>query len=616
MIDLDGKAGLESWALVCAENGEPRTLTATTGGGGTHLYYRYPPEEIRNSAGTRFGPGVDVRGEGGYVIAPPSFTEGPYRWSERREIAEAPAWMVERLTARPPGNERREGGTLPPPAAAEREGPLLPEGPIPYGIRNHTLFLLASSLRGRGLDAHEIAEELHRAYEERCEKAPPMPATERDEMARRVAARYPAGERRPRRKVAPPQVLDALARVEAAIWSADEAGEFRGSKSRRDVWISLVQRARKHGTLIPAGVRVSVSVRDLAGYAGVAPSTAQTSVDRLREEDRVRRDDAGRTGTNSGALVLVVPRGPGGGDRRKEPCTESVHKATHTTGLGLNGPGRSSVPISCSPDFSTFTAPRLRRSSPAQKAGKRGTITYEDAEGREHVRVRESRPRPATPAQKRLGKSRGAIIDHLEACGVLSYDELAARLAYARRDYVRRVLVRPLLEAKVVQESTGGVCLAPDWRVALEAERDRTKETELARRYKTRHRHERIVYLCRRMAWRGVPLERIAVRFGLTVEQVREIVRPADRAPSREEMRRRRQEEARAKRRALLTSPLGDARYRALLRMARTKQRVMTTRGAGWVFDVKGEEVRVVLDSDPSRWVPISGDELTGELAA
>jgi hypothetical protein len=54
-----------------AENGKlPETVTCITGRGGYHLYFHYEGKDIGNRAGILEG--VDVRGEGGYVIAPPS----------------------------------------------------------------------------------------------------------------------------------------------------------------------------------------------------------------------------------------------------------------------------------------------------------------------------------------------------------------------------------------------------------------------------------------------------------------------------------------------------------------------------------------------------------------
>jgi Bifunctional DNA primase/polymerase, N-terminal len=77
----------------------PRRRLGRTGGGGIHIFFRYPREtDIRNSAGL-LGPGLDVRGEGGYVVVPPSRTQGPYRWVASSSLAEA-SWLIERLAER------------------------------------------------------------------------------------------------------------------------------------------------------------------------------------------------------------------------------------------------------------------------------------------------------------------------------------------------------------------------------------------------------------------------------------------------------------------------------------------------------------------------------------
>jgi hypothetical protein len=67
-----------------------------TGGGGVHVFFRYPAEkEVRNSAGW-LGSGLDVRGEGGYVVVPPNRTQRVYEWIDRSPPADA-LWVVERL---------------------------------------------------------------------------------------------------------------------------------------------------------------------------------------------------------------------------------------------------------------------------------------------------------------------------------------------------------------------------------------------------------------------------------------------------------------------------------------------------------------------------------------
>jgi hypothetical protein len=67
------------------------TATVATGGGGWHLYYRHPGTPAAAALPGRAG--VDIKGDGGYVAAPPSVHPGtgqPYRWAGQRPVAEMP----------------------------------------------------------------------------------------------------------------------------------------------------------------------------------------------------------------------------------------------------------------------------------------------------------------------------------------------------------------------------------------------------------------------------------------------------------------------------------------------------------------------------------------------
>jgi hypothetical protein len=83
VLDVDrDRWGFGTLDALTQEHGElPPTRTVKTGRGGMHLYFKYPEDgtEIPNSTG-RLGPGLDVRGEGGYVLVPPSSTEGAYEY--------------------------------------------------------------------------------------------------------------------------------------------------------------------------------------------------------------------------------------------------------------------------------------------------------------------------------------------------------------------------------------------------------------------------------------------------------------------------------------------------------------------------------------------------------
>ena len=116
VIDVDpphgGDASLDT--LVQQHGPLPEGRAVRTGSGGAHLYLAHPGGRVRNDAGTKLGPGIDVRGDGGYVIAPPSRhpSGGSYAWVPGSSgLPEVPAWMVDRL--RPP--ERRPS----PPAQAD-----------------------------------------------------------------------------------------------------------------------------------------------------------------------------------------------------------------------------------------------------------------------------------------------------------------------------------------------------------------------------------------------------------------------------------------------------------------------------------------------------------------
>lgn len=94
VLDVDDLDGLES---LVAEHGKlPNTLVAQTGSGGQHWWFTHPDEKIANRAG--FWPGLDVRGEGGYVVVPPSLhpNGSDYLWLTQSVVpCAAPDWLVD-----------------------------------------------------------------------------------------------------------------------------------------------------------------------------------------------------------------------------------------------------------------------------------------------------------------------------------------------------------------------------------------------------------------------------------------------------------------------------------------------------------------------------------------
>ena len=87
-----------------AANGRlPDTLMAESPSGSQHRYSKHPGGgiQIKNSA-SEIAPGVDVLGDGGMVIAPPSIRkDGVYRWLHDLPIADAPDWLIELVRRKP-----------------------------------------------------------------------------------------------------------------------------------------------------------------------------------------------------------------------------------------------------------------------------------------------------------------------------------------------------------------------------------------------------------------------------------------------------------------------------------------------------------------------------------
>lgn len=174
VLDVDGDEGQAS--LQGREL--PLTPVARTGGG-THYYYAHPGA-LRNAV--RVAPGLDIRSEGGYVVAPPSLhaSGALYEWYPGLEpdavgVADAPGWLVELVGQQAPV---REGGAPPTPTR------------IGEGGRNAALTQIAGSMRRRGASDAEIAAALSVANRERCD--PPLADDEVGKIVRSVARYTPA----------------------------------------------------------------------------------------------------------------------------------------------------------------------------------------------------------------------------------------------------------------------------------------------------------------------------------------------------------------------------------------------------------------------------------------
>lgn len=157
VLDVDVRhGGDESLAVLEAIYEQlPQTLTAHSGGGGRHLFFRHPGRPIPNSAQVGRLPGLDVRGDGGYIIAPPSLHRSGqrYHWEDRScPLEELPLWLSELLThQREPAHSSPSTNRAMSPSAAEQFWLRRALERARPGTRNMTGYWLACRLRDAGV---------------------------------------------------------------------------------------------------------------------------------------------------------------------------------------------------------------------------------------------------------------------------------------------------------------------------------------------------------------------------------------------------------------------------------------------------------------------------------
>lgn len=110
VIDIDaGKGGLQTWQALSEKYQLPLTYTVRTGGGGLHLYFSYCPE-LKTGTDV-LGPGIDIRNDGGYIVAPPSLHSSGNLYSimDARDLIPVPdALLSIKGTALTPTADRKK----------------------------------------------------------------------------------------------------------------------------------------------------------------------------------------------------------------------------------------------------------------------------------------------------------------------------------------------------------------------------------------------------------------------------------------------------------------------------------------------------------------------------
>jgi hypothetical protein len=146
VFDVDGADGEASLRALEQQHGQLPTTVEVITGNGRHCYFR-SAQKIKCSAGI-IGTGLDVRGDGGFVLAPPSLHPSghAYVWSVdgTDQIVEAPEWMLDHINIVGDADNPKNGESL------EHWHHVL-TNPIPTGQRNATLTSVCGKLFHAGL---------------------------------------------------------------------------------------------------------------------------------------------------------------------------------------------------------------------------------------------------------------------------------------------------------------------------------------------------------------------------------------------------------------------------------------------------------------------------------
>jgi Domain of unknown function (DUF3854) len=246
-----------------------------------------------------------------------------------------------------------------------------------------------------------------------------------------------------------------------------------GGETAQDVYLKLIEAARRGGKIHPDGIRVQKAHGPLALEAKVSSRTLVKCIQRLEEWGVLYRDNKGRRSKQAGHFVLNA---------------DVKHNGEKGTAEGKVS--EASVPCTLHP-----RAPRLMWSRAKWKPTKKMIRNYRLGK---LSRLPEPRERV-----KRMGKRRGHLLDALDcAGGTLTLQELGAITGRRPWDLVRRKktergregLLVWLERARIVVIDGDTVSLAPDWLDRLEMERELGKEVEMAEIAERRYERKRVDY--------------------------------------------------------------------------------------------------------------------------
>lgn len=174
-VDVDGDQGENSWGELI--NGTQINTPVSKTGNGKHILFKAPDQEVKNRTGIKQK--IDVRGDGGYIVAPPTehHSGQQYQWHiSPDEIDPQPLpGAIKKLLKEPSNGDQNQNTSV--------------EKTIEEGVRNKTLTSIAGTMRNRGLTLEEMLPSLQKVNERRC--SPSMNPGEVRQLAESVSSYEP-----------------------------------------------------------------------------------------------------------------------------------------------------------------------------------------------------------------------------------------------------------------------------------------------------------------------------------------------------------------------------------------------------------------------------------------
>lgn len=200
-FDPKNKGDLSLADLIEAHGGGwLETLTHKTGSGGFHFFFQYPAGRVLQNSSGEVGPGVDTRGQGGYVVLPPSihFSGNQYEMFKVVPVAPAPAWLLEVFETKDDAGPSKVVDFQ---AYKDRGAAFVPGRTFGVGERNDGLRDVACGrwVHGYAEDVTELYQQMLEVRDTRCEQVPGDPGMTNAELwdlCRRTSRKYARGELR------------------------------------------------------------------------------------------------------------------------------------------------------------------------------------------------------------------------------------------------------------------------------------------------------------------------------------------------------------------------------------------------------------------------------------